>query len=575
LYKFSSGGHRTYELQTNTDVDNYSDLSQFIFNLNNANPATFEDSIEKWLNVNSFLRSYAVDIATGNWDNYGFNMNNYYLYYNPETRKFEFIPYDTDNTFGVDWFGITWSDRDIYSWEGSGNLPLVTKLMAKQDYVDRFSFFMNQLIHRDGDTSVMNANIYHRRDLLDPYVFNDLYHSYDYGFTYFDFYNSFDVAWGAHVTEGIIPFIANRHINTSTQLHLNSVPPIFSETRHIPYAPVTGDSIYVRSWIEDDEPFSGVFMKYKWDSGPVDSVEMFDNGSNRDYLAGDKYFGAGVAPGTSGDTLYYYISHRDNGGLTGREPRSGWSYVVVNSLPPIKINEWMAFNTTTIADEALQFEDWIELYNTDANYQTLHNVYLSDSLENLGKWHMKDTSITSNGFLLLWADEDKSQGPMHMSFRLSSTSGEHIYVSYYNGDQYRIIDSVSFGTMSANQSIGCLPDGTTPMITQTPPSPGASNFVNGIDELENQFSETIYPNPATDHFRITLTAQAYGVAEIQLFDLSGKMISLQSDIHIQEGMNHLSLERPQSIAAGMYRLRISMKPMNGRSIESNSKIVFE
>ena len=184
-------------------------------------------------------------------------------------------------------------------------------------------------------------------------------------------------------------------------------------------------------------------------------------------------------------------------------------------------------------------------------------------------------SITSNGFLLLWADEDKSQGPMHMSFKLSSTSGENIYLSYFNGDQYRIIDSVSFGSMVANQSIGCLPDGTTPMVTQTPTSPGASNFTVGINEVENQFSETIYPNPATDHFRITLSSQSKGVAEIQLFDLSGKMISLQSNLHVEMGMNHFSLERPFSIASGMYRLRINMKQNDGSTIESNSKIVFE
>ena len=575
LYKFISGGRRTYELQTNTDIDDYSDLARFIQQLNNNVTSSFQDSLELLFNVNSFLRAYAVDIATGNWDNYGINMNNFYLYKNSETGKFEFIPYDTDNTFGVDWFGITWSTRDMYQWEGSGSRPLVTKLMAKQDYVNRFSFFMNQLLHRDGDTSVINSRIYHRRDLLDPYVFNDLYHSYDYGFTYYDFYGSFDFAWGNHVTEGIIPYIANRHNNSVAQLQLNPVPPIFSETRHIPFAPVAGDSIFVRSWIEDDEPFAGVYLKYKWNSGSVDSVEMFDNGSNRDYIAGDEYFGAGVAPGVNGDTLYYYISHTDNGGLTGREPRNGWSYVVVNSLPPIKINEWMAFNTSTITDEALEFEDWIELYNTQNTFPPLHNVYLSDSLENPGKWHMKDTSITSNGFLLLWADEDKSQGPMHMSFKLSSTSGENIYLSYFNGDQYRIIDSVSFGSMVANQSIGCLPDGTTPMVTQTPTSPGASNFTVGINEVENQFSETIYPNPATDHFRITLSSQSKGVAEIQLFDLSGKMISLQSNLHVEMGMNHFSLERPFSIASGMYRLRINMKQNDGSTIESNSKIVFE
>lgn len=40
---------------------------------------------------------------TSNWDEPIFNKTNFYLYENPENGLIEYIPYDIDNTFGIDW----------------------------------------------------------------------------------------------------------------------------------------------------------------------------------------------------------------------------------------------------------------------------------------------------------------------------------------------------------------------------------------------------------------------------------------------------------------------------------------
>src|SRR6185369_15417475 len=102
-YKLIVGDRRVYDLQTNLDADDYSDLAAFISLLNLTSDADFPSQLEKQFNINSLLRDYAVDVATGNWDDYAYNMNNYYLYHNPETGKWEYVTYDADNTFGIDW----------------------------------------------------------------------------------------------------------------------------------------------------------------------------------------------------------------------------------------------------------------------------------------------------------------------------------------------------------------------------------------------------------------------------------------------------------------------------------------
>ncbi|MFM7216850.1 MAG: CotH kinase family protein, partial [Bacteroidota bacterium] len=206
LYKFNSNGRRTYELQTNLVADDYSDLARLIDQLNNNNGASFKDSLESLLNVNSFLRAYAVDIAAGHWDDYAFNMNNYYLYKNNETGKFEFIPYDADNTFGIDWIGLPWKSRDIYNWQGNGNRPLVTRLLSDTEYRNRFSFFMNQLQQRMADPAIAHPRIDSLRTLIAPFAQTDTWRTLDYGFSYADFYNSFDQGLGGHVVEGIKPY---------------------------------------------------------------------------------------------------------------------------------------------------------------------------------------------------------------------------------------------------------------------------------------------------------------------------------------------------------------------------------
>src|SRR6185295_16948385 len=145
-YKLTSGDRRVYDLQTNTAADDYSDLAAFISMLHFTSDTDFPAELEKVFDVNSFLRDYAVDVATGDWDNYAYNTNNYYLYHNPVTGKWTYLTYDTDNTFGIDWFGIDWGTRNIYNWAASGANPvLIQRIMNVPEYVSRFTFFTRQL----------------------------------------------------------------------------------------------------------------------------------------------------------------------------------------------------------------------------------------------------------------------------------------------------------------------------------------------------------------------------------------------------------------------------------------------
>ncbi|HCM58785.1 MAG TPA: hypothetical protein DIS74_00075, partial [Bacteroidales bacterium] len=71
--------------------------------------------------VQDYLKIMTAQILCGDWDGYLYNKNNFYLYHNTQTGRFEYIPYDVDNTFGIDWFGINWAERNIYGWQPGGD----------------------------------------------------------------------------------------------------------------------------------------------------------------------------------------------------------------------------------------------------------------------------------------------------------------------------------------------------------------------------------------------------------------------------------------------------------------------
>jgi spore coat protein CotH len=83
-------------------------LQDFMLKLNGKAHGTPGDSFYKWIkevcDVELLMKTYAVNVAVGMWDDYWNNGNNYYLYFNSTDKydyKVYFIPYDYDNSLGT------------------------------------------------------------------------------------------------------------------------------------------------------------------------------------------------------------------------------------------------------------------------------------------------------------------------------------------------------------------------------------------------------------------------------------------------------------------------------------------
>ena len=125
--------------------------------------------------------------------------------------------------------------------------------------------------------------------------------------------------------------------------------------------------------------------------------------------------------------------------------------------PTVVINEVMPKNTSTAADQNGEYDDWIELFNLTSATIDLSGYYLSDTKKDVTKWKFPEkTSIASNGYLIIWADNDTLEAGLHATFKLSA-SGEEAILS---NPQKTVIDKVSFPAQTLELTYSRVPNGT-------------------------------------------------------------------------------------------------------------------
>ena len=225
-----------YEIKTNEDVNDRANLEAFITFLTTSSDEDFEKNIYTYINIDNYIKQLAIEVLSGHWDGYSYNKNNFYLYYNPEKNWFEYIPYDTDNTLGIDWVNRDWSDRNIYDWARHGDTgrPLYTRLLNVEEYAIMYSRSIDNLIKTIFNSTYQMNVAYSYKNLISGAIYSDTYFPLDFGYTTQTFENSYTTNYVAnHAKYGIQPFIEKRVSSANNQLdqsHLSIVDEYFSNS---------------------------------------------------------------------------------------------------------------------------------------------------------------------------------------------------------------------------------------------------------------------------------------------------------------------------------------------------------
>ncbi|XME01077.1 CotH kinase family protein [Lachnospiraceae bacterium C1.1] len=164
----------------------------------------------------------------------------------------------------------------------------------------------------------------------------------------------------------------------------------------------------------------------------------------------------------------------------------------------IKINEVCSSNLASLHDDKGEHPDWIELYNSSDEEMDLSGWFLSDSEHHLDKWTFPEgTSISANGFLLVYADNTPEAEPdtdeslsltnfimtgraiatesngLHTNFSLSA-SGENLYLS---DNKKFLLDSVEVPELRYDTVWAREEDGKGTFSRRTP-TPGETNALS-------------------------------------------------------------------------------------------------
>ena len=144
--------------------------------------------------------------------------------------------------------------------------------------------------------------------------------------------------------------------------------------------------------------------------------------------------------------------------------------VALPAADDLLLTEFMAINSTTLADEDNTFPDWVEVYNAGTNTVNLGGWFLTDNASKLTKWSFPATNLPPNGFLVVFCDGKNrrvSGAPLHTSFSLD---GDGEYLALVRADGVTVASSfapkfpqqygdVSYGFAMTNSTITLLATG--------------------------------------------------------------------------------------------------------------------
>ncbi len=559
-----------YELKTNKEAYDYSKLAKLIDVINNTPAATFADSLERVLVVPGVLKYAAMDVLTGNWDDYWFLRNNYYLYHEPAIDRFHWIPYDYDNSFGIDWFDIDWTQVDPYAFrtiDGDGR-PLMENIIANAQYRNLYTHILEYYIENITELDLWEARLDSLKALISPWAEIDSFRTLDYDFDMNDFNQSFTSGdySNRHVKNGIKDFVNRRHTSLSNQLEWQTAPPIIYDLEYWPLIPGPDDSIYVS--VAAFSPVGLDYLTIGYHPGVLTVVleypMRFEPMTNPQSIEeADRW--VGVIP-PIGNLLFgrFQVGAVDNNGMSMLYPRNDFIHLQVP--PPasssLRINELLASNDQTNQDDSGEYDDWLEIYNSGDTDLYLSGMYLTDDPQNLTKWMFPfgGVALEAGGYLLVWCDEDQEQSGIHTNFKLSA-GGEFLALVDTTGAS--IIDALNFEPQTTDVSFGRLPDGSDQWRYFNVPTPGTANTTTAIEDLATlplSYSLGSYPNPFNAETQINYNIPRDGVVTITINDIGGREVQrLVQDFMLQGSYQvswHANSQQGEPLPAGIYFIRL-------------------
>ena len=513
-----------YTLKSSGSSLPWTELMQACNVLNNSG-AYLETEAPKMFDIDKILWHLACEIAFGDDDSYVYKGKmDYYIYKDDMTGRWASYDYDANSTLLA--AHVTWSP--FYN-ASKVNYPLLNKLLAVPTFRQRYLAHMRTIINELFDETKVNALIDTYDGLIRTGVFAD---------------SKKGTSNTAYTSELAVlkNFIKNRKAFLLTNAEVSAPSPTIINANMIVNGVTntdvihSNDQVVFTATVSFSAGIEKVLLYYSPGfTGRFSTLTMHDDGQDGDKTAGDGIYSVTMPTFQPGNLIRAYIEAigADNAKSVTYFPTGAEHQMMVYSITAetavektLVINEFMASNTGIIKDEAGETEDWIELFNNSNTDIDLSGYNLTDNLDNLTKFTFgSGITLKAKGYLIIWADEDQTQGPYHANFKLSA-SGESIILLDKN---LVILDQVTYGAQTANKSAARKPNGTGDFVIGDHTFALNNDGTSSVDQTS--FSEIkIYPNPASGEFRIA--NQNEQTLDISIIHVNGSEVlsrSIQKD----------------------------------------------
>ena len=514
---------QAYELKSDAGWEELIDLCDTLANELGA--------IENILDVDKALWMLAFDNVLVNLDSYiGRFIQNYYLY-RDDYGRFASVVWDLNESFGQ--FSDAGSGAPLNNTTakqqmnhllhtGEENFPLVSQLLSVPVYKRMYLAHVKTILKENFENDEYYTIASSLHSLIDESVAADN----NKFFTYANFQDNIDsdINGGGGPGGGATPGIANlmdgRQQYLLAQNDFTVTEPTFNSIVVSNIEPQIDETITITASIDNT---TDVYLGYRTDVfAPFQKLTMYDDGMHNDGTSNDGVFGTDL---TIEAVLTQYYIYADNPDIGKFSPdRAEHEYYEINAsnfnpnIGALVINEFMASNNLTQADQDGEFDDWIEFYNNGSESISLDNYTLSDDAEELNKWTFPlGTTIEPNSYLIVWADNDVDQEGLHTNFKLSASS-EALFLS---NDEGTVLDEVNFYDQESDISYGRFPNGTGSFQTMSATF-NAENMTVSSTYLTGAHDISIYPNPATNLVNFSFGENIPNL--INIYNIDGKLV---------------------------------------------------
>ena len=252
-------------------------------------------------------------------------------------------------------------------------------------------------------------------------------------------------------------------------------------------SPIWGASSVAVSWL----PVSGAqtYNVYRATSPGGEGATPIASG-----ITGTSFVDTNVSVGTQ----YYYQVTAVSSGVESLRSFEAMSTIGITT--PI-ISEFEASNNTTLADQAGDHPDWIEIYNRAAVSVNLAGYYLTDNLKKLTEWQIPSgVTVAAHGYLVVFADGTDVTNPaeLHANFSLSGSGEDAALVA---PDGVTVLSAYTFPAQEADISYGVAMAQATDSHGNLITSYGAVGFLTPTPGALNGglLAQGIAAQPVFDH----------------------------------------------------------------------------